>query len=47
MNYIEKTTIQQNYVDYNHDKICLVDERRDKTTATNLRKLLKKVLKSC
>ena len=33
----EKTIIYENYVDYNHDKICLVDERRDKTTTTKLK----------
>ncbi len=47
MDYIKKISTYENYVDYNRDKICLVDERRDKTTATNLKQLIKKFLKSC
>ena len=42
MDYIKKISTYENYVDYNRDKICLVDERRDKTTATNLKQLIKK-----
>lgn len=55
MSIIEKNIIKsvkmnkyKNYVDYNHDKICLVDERRDKETRTTTKlKLLKSFEKSC